>query len=113
MGEQRSLALALRLAALTHADAVGALIAAGYYAPDVINFAVENGADRTAMNQLAISRGVDPSTLNSATASGGDGGPGFDGRSGGDVANSRSSTYAGSGDKCRSKKSQRSSVSCS
>jgi hypothetical protein len=101
--------MALKLNGRSHAEVVGALVAAGYFPPDVVNFAVNGGADRAEMNQVAINNNADPSSLTSAPGAGGNSGLAsntFQGFNPGSYSSSRSSTFTGSGKKCQS-------VSCS
>lgn len=77
------------------------LIQAGYAASDAINALVALGANRATLNQVAIARGVDPTTLVAATAAGGATGANvtgnFGGFSGNSFSASRSSTIGGGG----------------
>lgn len=61
----------LILAGKPSTDVVAALISVGFNASSVINAAVNLGGSREALNAVAISKGVDPTTLLASTAAGG------------------------------------------
>lgn len=80
---------------------LAALITAGYFPSDAINALVALGANRATLNQVAISKGVDPTTLLASTAAGGTTGANvtgnFGGFSGNSFSASRSASIGGGG----------------